>query len=150
MLRLCPNDTLPKIVILRNLQIPSGDIVSMMPLGEKGHSRFRPRIHTDEGGGKMPYEILKGARPPRWMIRMHYVKTREMVEARIPAIANLPKIEPQVPGVPSGMPTVPSVIWSRIIYPYDVFQKVRGMVSGELSESSTESSSMPDRKVKTV
>lgn len=98
----------------------------------------------------MPYEIMKGQRPPRHNVRYNFIRTREMLEGRIPAIINLPKLEQQIPTLPDSTPTLPQSIWRSIIYPYDVFQRVRGMVSGEPSGSSTESSLMPDRKVKTV
>ena len=83
------------------------------------------------------YEIEKGARPPRWIIRMHYIKTREMLEARIPAVANLPRIQEKIPGVPSGAPTRPSAIWSRIIYPYDIAMQLAGYAPGVPSPTPT-------------
>lgn len=79
----------------------------------------------------MPYEILKGARPPRYHVRLHYALTREMVEARIPVVANLPHIESQIPLIPGGSPTIPSGIWNHMIYPYDIAMKAIGIVRGQ-------------------
>lgn len=72
------------------------------------------------------YEIEKGGRPPRRVVRQHYAMTRQMLEGKIPMIANLPKIDQMIPALPSAVPTLPREVWGYIRYPYDVAMRLAG------------------------